>query len=88
LILLLIFIIVLMLNKKLNLDKSALVYLLLGIIFYLSSKIPDLFVIESVLIFLYGVPNASLIFKRKNHYEVFVKNLWFFIPVILLYFIF
>ncbi|MBU90355.1 hypothetical protein CMO94_02335 [Candidatus Woesearchaeota archaeon] len=88
LILLLIFIIVLMLNKKLNLDKSALVYLLLGIIFYLSSKIPDLFVIESVLIFLYGVPNASLIFKRKNYYEVFVKNLWFFIPVILLYFIF
>jgi hypothetical protein len=88
LILLLIFIIVLMLNKKLNLDKSALVYILLGIIFYLSSKIPDLFVIESVLIFLYGVPNASLIFKRKNYYEVFVKNLWFFIPVILLYFIF
>lgn len=84
---LLVFVIILMLNKKLNLNKSSLVYLLLGIVFYLSSKIPDLFVIESVLIFLYGVPNASLILKGKNYLDVFVRNLWFFAPVVLLYFI-
>ena len=85
---LLVFVIVLMLNNKLNLTKSALVYFFLGIIFYLSSKITDLFVMESVLIFLYGIPVASLSLKRKNYFEVFVKNLWFFVPVILLYLIF
>ncbi len=85
---LLVFVIVLMLNNKLNLSKSSLVYFFLGIIFYLSSKITELFVIESVLIFLYGIPAASLILKRKNYFDVFVRNLWFFVPVILLYLIF
>ena len=85
---LLLFVIVLMLNRKINLNKSYLVYFFLGIIFFFSSKIFNLFIIESVLIFLYGIPNAPLILKRKNYYDVFLKNLWFFIPVILLYFIF
>lgn len=87
---LLFFIIVLMLNKKINLDKSALVYFFLGIVFYLSSRILNLFVIESVLIFLFSIPTASLILnlKKINYYAVFVKNLWFFAPVILLYLIF
>ncbi len=84
---LLVFVIVLMLNKKLNLTKSAQVYFFLGIVFYLSSKITDLFVIESVLIFLYGVPAASLELKKKNYFDIFVKNLWFFVPVIILYFV-
>ena len=61
---LLVFVIVLMLNNKLNLTKSALVYFFLGIIFYLSSKITDLFVMESVFIFLYGISAASLILNR------------------------
>jgi len=88
--LLLIFIIILTLNKKIKLEKSGFVYFFLGIVFFLSSKIFNLFVIESILIFLYGIPTASLIFKvKKNNYkEIFVKNSWFFIPVILLYFIF
>ncbi|MDP7322742.1 MAG: hypothetical protein QF729_02255 [Candidatus Woesearchaeota archaeon] len=86
---LLFFIIVLMLNGKINLDKSALVYFFLGIIFYLSSKILNLFIIEAVLIFLFSIPTASLILnlKKRNYYAVFVKNLWFFAPVIALYFI-
>jgi len=85
---LLIFVIVLMLSKKINLNKSGLVYFLLGIIFYLSSKIPDLFVMESVLIFLYVILTSSLTLKKNNYYEVFIKNIWFFAPVILLYFAF
>ena len=85
---LLLFVIILMLNKKINLNKSGLVYFFLGILFYLSSKILNLFVIESVLIFLYGIPNASLILKKKNYFDIFLKNLWFFVPVILLYFVF
>ena len=111
-IILLFFVITLMLNKKINLDKLGLVYFFLGVVFYLSyfSKIFNLFTIETVLIFILGIPTASLTLKskKKNYYDihknakhfwhtknsqseffsVFVKNLWFFLPVILLYFIF
>ena len=82
----LVFIIILMLNKKMNLNKSILVYLFFGIIFYLSSKDLNLLVIQSTLIFLYGVPNSSLILdrKKKNYYDIFVKNAVFFIPIIFL----
>jgi len=89
---LLFFIIILILNKKIDLEKSSYVYFFLGIIFYLSyfSKIFNLFIIETVLIFLFGIPTSSLILKlkKKNYYDIFVKNLWFFVPIVLLYFIF
>ena len=86
-IILLSFIIILMLNKKIKLEKTYLVYFLLGIIFYSSSKIFNLFIIQSVLIFLYGIPTASLSLKlkKRNYFDIFIKNLWFFIPVVLLY---
>ena len=86
---LIIFVLILILNKKINLENSIRVYFFLGIVFYLSSKIFNLFVIESALIFLFGIPTSSLIIKlkKKNYYEIFVKNLWFFVPAILLYFI-
>lgn len=75
----------LILGNKLKLDKPYLIYLLLGILFYLSARFIDLFVIEAVLIFLYGVPDASLAFslKKKNYGEIFIKNLLFFVPAIL-----
>lgn len=83
------FMLLLMANKKLHLEKSALVYLILGFVFYFSSKIFDLFIIESALIFLYGIPASSLITKpRKSNYkEILIKNLWFFLPAIILYFV-
>ena len=84
------FVAALMLGNKLKLDKSYLICFLLGIFFYLGSRFIDLFVMESVLIFLYGIPNASLMFslKKKNYSEVLIKNLPFFIPVAILYIIF
>ena len=84
---LLIFLFLLMLKRNIYFNNSALVYLLLGFVFYFSSKIFDLFIIESALIFLYGIPASSLIIKpRKSNYkEIFIKNLWFFLPVIILY---
>ena len=68
------------------LEKYYLDYTILGFIFFCSSKIVNLFVIESVLIFLYGIPVASLIFKikKKNYIDIF-KNASFFVPIILLY---
>ena len=84
---LLVFILALMLNRKLHLEKASLVYLLLGFLFYFSSKIFSLFVIESALIFLYGIPSASLAISLKagNYKGVFMKKAWFFLPVLALY---
>src|SRR3989338_2436871 len=87
LIVVLLFVIVLIISNKINLNISERVYFILGIVFYLSSKIFNLFIIESVLIFLYGIPNASLLLKKRNYFDIFIRNLWFFVPVVLLYFI-
>lgn len=83
------FIIVLILNKKIKLEKSAFVYFLLGAVFYASSKIFNLFVLETLFIFLYGIVTSSIILnlKKRNYYDVFIKNLWFFIPIVIFYFI-
>ena len=75
----------LMLVNKLGLSKSYMVYFLFGIIFSISARFVELLVLESIMIFLYGMPNASLALslKKKNYHEVFAKNLLFFIPVVL-----
>ena len=71
------------------LRKSIIIYTALGIIFYLSSKNSNLFAIESSLIFLHGVPSASLMFskKEKNYPEIFISNLGFLLVAGLAYFI-
>ena len=78
---------IIIIGKKL--EKSEFAYFLLGIVFFISSKMADLFIIESVLVFLYGITAASLLLnlKKKNYVELFIKNLWFFTPIISLYFI-
>ena len=84
---------VLLFNEKINiikkLERYHLIYFILGIVFFLSTKIIGLFIIESILIFLYGLPTASLSFnaKRKYYTDIFLKNALFFIPAILLYFL-
>ena len=87
---LLYFIFVLLVKKILYLEKSTIVYLLFGFIFYFSSKMFDLFILESALIFLYGIPNSSLMInpKKNNYNGIFIKNLWFFLPAIILYILF
>ena len=84
------FIAALILGNRIKLDKSYLIYFLLGILFYLSTRFIDFFVMESVLIFLYGIPNASLMFslKKKNYNDILIKNLTFFVPVAVLYLVF
>lgn len=82
-------VLVLIFYGKLHLENSLLVYSLFGLIFYFSSKIASLFVFESVLILLYGIPNSSLIInsKKNNYKEILLKNLWFFLPIVILYLI-
>jgi len=89
-ILFLAFVVFLILSKKISLERTARVYFFLGIIFYLSSKFLSLFAIESILIFLYSIPHASLMLgiRKRNYFYIFSKGLWFFVPIIVLYFVF
>ena len=61
------------------LRKSMLAYSILGILFFLSVQNINLFVIESSLMLLYGMPTASLIYNRKenNYHKLFLYNLGF-----------
>ena len=69
--------------------KTQIIYPLLGIILYLSSKTTNLFVLISALIFLFGLPSGILIKTNekgkieKGFFKKISKNLGFFICIIL-----
>ena len=69
------------------LKKSIISYGMLGIIFFLSFKIQNLFLIESSLIFLYGIPVASLLYskKEKNSHKILFYNIGFILLANLIY---
>lgn len=75
-------------NKLNDINKSLIAYFILAIIFYLSYKNINLFIIESSLIFLYGATNASLLtnLKNKNFVEILLKHLFFIIITISLFY--
>lgn len=59
-------------------NHAILTYAILGILFYLSSRNISLFAIESSLIFLYGLPTASLIHdKGKSKHKLFLYGIIF-----------
>lgn len=59
--------------------KSVIIYAALGLTFYLSSKNLSLFAVQSSLILLYGIPTASILYRKKenNHIQIFLYNLGF-----------
>ncbi len=65
--------------------KSEFLYFLLAIIFFLSSKNTSLFLTESVIIFLFGMPTGSLLFdrKKKNYFRVVLRNIIFLVVALL-----
>ena len=71
------------------LKKNIIIYTLLGILFFLSFKNTNLFVMESSMILLYGAATASLIYSRKekNEFKIIFYNLGFVIIANLLHFI-
>lgn len=87
--LIVLFIFLLFIEFKINnlSKKSIIIYLLLGVLFFLSSKNINLFTVESSLILLYGLPTASLIYKtkEKNYNEVLFYNMGFIIAANLLF---
>ena len=54
--------------------KSMLIYLILGFLFFLSSKDTSLFVLVSSLILLYGMFNSSMLEMKPGVYGKFLAN--------------
>ncbi len=75
-------------NKEFN--ELPYIYIILSVIFFLSSKILNLFIIESSLIFLYGLPTGSLLTKKSKKETIvdILKNIGFVIVAIILFLIF
>ena len=76
--------------KTKDLLKNSMVnYTAFGVLFFLSSSNKNLFAIDSSLIFLYGLPIASIIYdkKKKNHHQMFFYNMGFLAIANLLFFI-
>jgi len=65
-------------------------YILLSVIFYLSSKNLNLFIIESSLIFLYGLPTGTLLTTKDKKQTAMniLKNIPFILIAIILFLIF
>jgi len=71
--------------------KSQIIYPVLGIVFFISSKNPELFVINSILIFFYGFPSGSLfaekLIKKKKSFvfnKLLLTYFWFILIAIVL----
>ncbi len=88
--LILAFILISILRSKKEFNELPYIYIILAIIFYLSSKQLNLFIIESSLIFLYGLPIGTLITKKSKKETVMalLKNIGFVLIAILLFLIF
>lgn len=62
-------------------------YAFLGIMFYLSAKNTNLFLLLSSLMFIYGLPTGSLLIniKKKNVFEVILNNVSFVVISLVLF---
>ena len=79
-----------LLKSEKNINVSPYIYLIFGVILHLSSKILNLFIIESSLIFLYGLPAGSLLTGKNKKESIMhiLKNSGFIIVAILLFLFF
>ena len=71
--------------------KSQIIYPALGVVFFLSLKDINLFITNSILIFLYGFPSGSLfakkLIKKKKSVvfkKIFLTHFWFILISIIL----
>jgi hypothetical protein len=63
--------------------KTNYIYFLLGIIFWLSFRSGRGSLLISSLIFFYGFLVSSMEFKAKKYYLILLRNLWFFVCLLL-----
>lgn len=90
--LILIFILIYILKNylKKQFNELSYIYIILSIIFYISSKELNLFVIESSLIFLYGLPTGTLLIRKSKKETIIniLKNVGFVVMAIIIFLIF
>jgi len=88
--LILAFILISILRTKKEFNELPYIYIILAIIFYLSSKNLNLFIIESSLIFLYGVPIGTLMTKKSKKETIIniLANIPFILIAVILFLIF
>lgn len=88
--LILVFIVIYISKRKKEFNELPYIYIILSIIFYISSKELNLFVIESSLIFLYGLPTGTLLTRKSKVGSIvnILKNVGFVIIAIILFLIF
>lgn len=79
-----------LLKTEKTLNTSPYIYPILAVILYLSSKTLNLFIIESSLIFLYGLPTGSLLTGKKKKESIIniLANIPFILIAIILFLIF
>lgn len=88
--LILLFIVIYSFKRKKHFNEIPHIYLVLAIIFYLSSKNLNLFTIESSLILLYGLPTGTLLTtkSKKESLLKMLRNIGFIILAIFLFILF
>lgn len=57
--------------------KSITIYMVLGVLFYLSSKNTNLLATESSIVLLYGIATASIEFSKKKPYKTLFYGIGF-----------
>ena len=77
-------------KKKKEFNHTIYTYILFSVIFYISSKNLNLFIIESSLIFLYGLPTGTLLTTKDKKQTIInlLKNIPFVLIAIILFLIF
>ena len=75
--------------------KDIFIYLLFGVLLYLNSQYGNLFLMQSALVFLYGLPAGSLLTfkmirrkKSKILTSIFMKYIWFVVVALVLFMVF
>ena len=67
--------------------ETTAIYPLLAVFLYMSSKNTNLFMIESSLIFLYGLPTGSLLinFKKNNYIKIILAHTTFLLVALIIF---
>ncbi len=88
--LILAFIIIYLLKTKKEFNESPYIYIILSVVFYLSSRKLNLFIIESSLILLYGLPTGTLLTKKSKKETIIdiLANILFVLMAMILFLIF
>ena len=84
------FIMISLLKRKKEFNELPYTYIILAVVFYLSSKKLNPYIIESSLIFLYGIPTGTLLTEKSKKKSIIniLKNVGFILITIILYLVF